>query len=654
MKLTHPSAVSKAVLTALVVSAISGSVWAADYDEANLQDLGKVVLVTASRLSEEKVDVPADTTVITAKDIEKGNFNSVSNALKANNVTVVQKGFASYPELNGDTRVLVMVNGRKMNWDHLVVSGSENSIDIDQFPIENIERIEVVKGPNSALYGERAMAGVINIITKEGTMGQKTTAKAEVGSWGYWKTGITTQGGDEKNGYFVSYSKERQDDYHYKDANGNSHRFPDSEINHDNITARFDHYYAEDKLSLDFSYSRRNDGFGINLTDPLQGIIYGKGMKSKTTDMSYGVTYNFGMDEGTFVRAYRNTEKANTPFAGVPYEHDLTMFGLEGQKMWKLGNHTLIGGVTYNRETIDEVNDGTPFGKDANSKAVYLEDKWDLGRGWIANLGTRYEHHNNFGGDFASHVGLNKKINDKTHAYVSWGQAVNNPTMKMLYSNTKWWKGDPDLKQEKSYTVTLGVDSEVTDKLSVSASVFTSRIKDALVWIPGYDPDNDYIKTPDDYVAGYYTNSGLEKRRGLNLSATYQVNPAWRVKAGYRYLYVNSNDTTGSLSAFYNRQPNTYSLDVTYEKNRWLVNNNFTYVTGRAETRYTDSSYLLWNINVNYKINDSTKIYAQGLNLTNQSYEVEAPGTYKGYNMYPIGTFAMPGRHYVVGVEHTF
>lgn len=54
MKLTHPSTVSKAVLTALVVSATSGSVWAADYDEANLQDLGKVVLVTASRLSEEK------------------------------------------------------------------------------------------------------------------------------------------------------------------------------------------------------------------------------------------------------------------------------------------------------------------------------------------------------------------------------------------------------------------------------------------------------------------------------------------------------------------------------------------------------------------------------------------------------------------------
>ena len=60
-----------------------------------------------------------------------------------------------------------------MNWDHLVVSGASNAIDIDQIPMDNIDRIEVVKGPNSALYGERAVAGVINIITKTPTNGSE-------------------------------------------------------------------------------------------------------------------------------------------------------------------------------------------------------------------------------------------------------------------------------------------------------------------------------------------------------------------------------------------------------------------------------------------------------------------------------------------------
>ncbi|WP_251441517.1 TonB-dependent receptor plug domain-containing protein [Veillonella intestinalis] len=644
MKFTHRSTVSKAVLTALVVSATSGSVWAANYDEANLQDLGKVVLVTASRLSEEKVDVPADTTVITAKEIEQGNYNQVSDALKANNVPVIQKGFAAYPELNGDTRVLVMVNGRKMNWDHLVVSGASNAIDIDQIPMDNIERIEVVKGPNSALYGERAVAGVINIITKTPTMGQQTTVRGELGSWGHRKGTIITQGGDEKNGYFVSYTKERRDNIDYKDYRGNTHEFPDTYINRDKWTARYDRYIGDDLLSLDFSRIEKKDGYGIRLKNPLLGTVTGAGNVKETTDMSYGVTYNFGSDSGTFIRAYRNTEVSDSGFGSgstsSSYSHDLSMDGIEGQKTWQLGNHTLISGVTYNQEHIKEENNGVAFDRSMISKAVYVEDKWELGRGWTANFGTRYEHQDMFGGDFASHIGLNKKLNDNTHAYISWGQAVNNPTLKMLYAATEFWRGNPDLEQEKSQTVTLGIDSDVTDRLTVSASVFNSRLKNALSWVNGsYGPNNTYIP-------GYYENVNREKRQGLNLSATYRLDEAWKVRAGYSYLKVRQDTGSGYVNATDNRNPNRYSLEFFYEKNRWSVNNLFQYVTGRSETQFSDSSYFVWDVNVNYKINEATKVYAQAFNLTNEAYEVEPSTT--------IGSYAMPGRHYVVGVEHTF
>lgn len=79
-----------------------------------------------------------------------------------------------------------------------MVQGSDYAANIDQIPVDAVDRIEVVKGPNSALYGEKAMAGVINIITKTPTMGQKTTVKGELGNWGYRRGVITTQGGDEK------------------------------------------------------------------------------------------------------------------------------------------------------------------------------------------------------------------------------------------------------------------------------------------------------------------------------------------------------------------------------------------------------------------------------------------------------------------------
>lgn len=638
------SMMNKAMLTTLVGLALSGSAvsLAADVQDT-VYDFGEAI-TTASRMAEKKIDVPADTTVITAETIEKGNYSKVSDALKANNVPVVQKGFAAYPELNGDTRVLVMVNGRRMNWDHLVVSGASNAVNIDQIPMENVERIEVVKGPNSALYGERAVAGVINIITKEPEEGNKTTVRAEYGTWKARKASLITQGGDTNDRYMITYSKERQNNYNYKDANGNTHEFPNSYINRDMVTARYDHNYIDDRLSFDFSRSEKKDGYGISLKNPLAGISNYPTGKHHVIDASYGVTYTFGAlteGEGTFIRAYRNTEKTDSGYGNSPYSHDLAYDVVDGQKTWKLGNHTVVAGSSYSKEHIQEANAGVSFDKKAIVKSLFVEDKWDLGSGWALNYGTRFEDHDTFGGDWASHVGLNKKISDGTHVYLSWGQAVNNPTLKMLYANTKYWKGNPDLKQEKSHTTTLGIDSQVNDKLSVSASVYDSRLKNAQSWVNGYE-----VKGTDDYVPGYYINANREKRRGLNLSAHYKIDDSWGVRAGYRYSKIEQDTGNGFSNWEDNREPNAYSFEVTYDKNRWSVSSLVQYVTGRSEKRYTDTSYVTWDMNVNYRLNEATKFYVKGFNLTNESYEIVPSAT--------LGAYAMPERHFVIGMEHSF
>ena len=220
--MTVNGVVRRSVLAALVVGALGSSVVGAASTTSTTDsayDLGNVV-VTASRMAEQKVDVPADTTVITAGDIEKGNYTMVAQALKANNVQMVQNPFGSYPVLNGDTRVLVMVNGRKINWDELVVSGNDNAVDINQIPVANIARIEVVRGAASALYGERAVAGVINIITKTPEQGQSTTVDAQYGTWGKKRASITTQGGNDDFSYLLTYAKERRGDVFYTTKNG--------------------------------------------------------------------------------------------------------------------------------------------------------------------------------------------------------------------------------------------------------------------------------------------------------------------------------------------------------------------------------------------------------------------------------------------------
>ena len=181
----------------------------------------EAIVVTAGRSETAISDVPADVTLISRQQIERGNYKSISDALKGANINVVQKGFAAYPIINGDSRVLVMVDGKKVNWDHLVVSGDTNAVDVDQIAIGDVDRIEIVRGPNSSLYGERAVSGVINIITKRPTAGKPTgSVNMQLGSWGEKRASVNASGGDGKNSIKIGVAHERRGDFQYKNAYG--------------------------------------------------------------------------------------------------------------------------------------------------------------------------------------------------------------------------------------------------------------------------------------------------------------------------------------------------------------------------------------------------------------------------------------------------
>ena len=598
------------------------------------------IIVTASRSDTAISDVPADVTLISEAQIARGNYKSVSEALKGANINVVQKGFAAYPVINGDTRVLVMVDGKKMNWDHLMVSGDDNAIDVDQIAIGDVERIEIVRGPNSSLYGERAVSGVVNIITKRAPAGDITgSVNLRYGTWNDRRLGITAGGGDAKNRIKVGYANEKRKNYDYKNSDGDKLEFPDSFRDRKDYTLGFEHKLGDDRIVLDFSRNESRDGFGIYLTDPKAGIAYGAGMKSRQTNTTYGVTYHFGVEkegEGTFLRYYRKTAEANSPFAGTPYTHDLDRDTIEGQKLWVLNDkNMLIGGFLWARDSLFENNDGAVMDASASTKALFLEDDWQLGRGYALKLGTRYEHHSDFGGNTASHISLNKKFSRGTHAYISWGQAINNPTLKMRYADTPYMKGNPALEQETARTFTIGGESRLSDKWYVSASVYWSKVNNALNW--AWNREGDF-KT-------HYYNTETEHRRGLELSTRYHASDVWALRAAYSYTHVDSTDPNKSYLST-NTQPNGYSLGISYTQGKWNADADLTYVTGRSAQRFTDTRYLTLDLGVNYMVTDALKIYAKGLNLTDEVYESI------GYTT--IGAYAMPGRHFILGANYNF
>lgn len=645
MAISAAMALSTSATTAMAET-VSNDVAPKTDAAANAYSLGTYV-VTASRILQKADEVPANVTVVTAEDIARGNYSTVSQALEGANVNIARSGNDSFPILNGDDRVLVLVNGRKMNWSHLVVSGTSNAINIDQLPIDNVERIEVVRGPNSSLYGQRAVAGVINIITKAPEKGSRTTIGAEFGTWGEWRGDIKTEGGDANDRYMVTYSKQHRNDYQYKNSRGNTYTFPSSEYTREYITARLDKTIGTDLLSFEADRSHSNEGVGRFLINPYTNTAYGTGEKSDTVDTGLALTYTFNAKEsgqGNFLRVYRNTTKADSPFAGTPYSHNLETWGTEYQKDWTVGKHTIVSGLSYIHESIKEENAGVSFDKSAVTKAVYAEDQWNVGGGWNVGLGTRYEHHESFGGDWASHISLFKKLGENTTAYISYGQAINTPTLKMLYADTPFWKGNPDLKQETSNTVTLGANSKIGDKWTVSGSIYSSYVKNALEWGTNM----------------MYENKSREKRRGLSLNATYKVNDRWKLRGGYSYTNIQAKDTGSDYSDFiYNARPNEFSLGASYTQGKWNADLDAIYVTGQSLRAFTNTKYFVLNIGANYNITKDTKVYIKGYNLTNENYENYMSATAAGMMSFygsptDVGAYAMPKRSFVVGAQHSF
>ncbi len=180
-----------------------------------------------------------DVQVIDAETIEKRHYAQVGDALKHLPGVQVQTpggyrgGEYGYTQthsivtINGDARVVVLVDGRRMdNSAGSPVAGNSGSgskamVDINQIMgMDNIEKIEIIKGPGASAYGADATGGVINIITKKGAMKPVGTLDFSMGSWGRFNYGITYSGSnsDGKLKYFLSGRRELSGESHYKDG----------------------------------------------------------------------------------------------------------------------------------------------------------------------------------------------------------------------------------------------------------------------------------------------------------------------------------------------------------------------------------------------------------------------------------------------------
>lgn len=222
-----------------------------------------------------------DVEVVNRKEIEDHHYNSISEAIKSiPGVTFSNPGYranwygyAAYCNafsINGDTRVVVLVDGRRVDnpatelFGDSSVSASKGMTDLDQVTnIENVEKVEVIKGPGASVYGADATGGVINIITRKGTKVTRGAIELATGSWKHHLYNMSLSGpvGD-KYSYFVSANREMSgDSYFYDRMTGANHKYYNTHYKEEGISARFDGEFDDDhSLRVWFNHNNGKDG----------------------------------------------------------------------------------------------------------------------------------------------------------------------------------------------------------------------------------------------------------------------------------------------------------------------------------------------------------------------------------------------------------
>ena len=633
---------------AVVVSLLAGTtvVWggtafaAEDLQEFALEDM----VVTATRTESKMVDVPVNTTVISAEKIADRHYLDVADVLKdVPGATVMDTGVGAYEKkvvLNGDERVLVLVDGKRVNIDMGTMSRA--SYDLNQMPdVSLIERIEVVKGHGGALYGSDAVGGVINIITKKM---DHSYGKVSMGFGSHQardaKAMYTIKEG--KTGVMVAASKYKQGYHEYKDAKTEANkRWPAaSTYENEKVSVKLSQELSEtSNLELGYDFSKF-EGVRSYSTKAKSASFSNK----KTNDFyaKYNWTVN-DKDQG-FIQLYRN--KYDYYNAGDMYETDT---GFEAQQNITLSdNNRLVVGASYRKAKALNATSYTAE-KSINNKAVFVSDQWEFAPSWTLDAGVRYDKHSTAGSKTTWSAGLNKKFDENSHAYFNWGQVFKAPTLDDLYYYSYYYDdrnkytyesyGNPNLKPEKGDTWTIGYGTKIADKTSVNISYFQSKLEDAIDW----DTTNS-----DNASVSIVRNVDKQKKNGMELSVAHELNDNWDLEASYTYIRVKNNEHGSGYVRDANYIPNMYRFGVRYHDDLWNADLFLRGGSGADKSAYVDSKYMTLDMSVAYKATKDLSFYAKGYNLFNKAY-AESAGIDGGTYKYPA-----QGRRFIIGAEYTF
>lgn len=509
------------------------------------------------------------------------------------------RGIGGTPQGGPTTGLLVLIDG------HPQYMGLMGHPIADAYQSMLADRVEVVRGPASVLYGSNAMGGVINIVTRKMREdGTRTNVHAGYGSYNTLETEVTNQ---VKAGRFTSTvtGSYNRTDGHRKDM-GFEQYGGYAKLGY-RITKAWD-VYADVNVT---HFNASNPG---SVTAPIldndQHIT--RGMTSFALHNDYGKTsgalsffYNWGRHKindgyspGEQPLDYRFNSRDE--MLGVSWYQSIVLF--RGNRLTVGVDYQHFGGKAWNRFT-DGKPDKTTADKSMDEVAGYVDFRQCLTRWLTLDAGLRLDRHSHAGTEWVPQGGVSFLLphNAQLKAMVSKGFRF--PTIREMYM---FPPQNPDLKPEKLMNYELSFTQRVCDgKFSYGVNVFY------------IDGDNMIQTVPVD-GRPKNINTGTIENWGVEGDLAWQVCAAWRVTANYSYLHMKYPVVAAPEHKLY--------AGAQFTRKRWVASTGFQYVRGlyTAVKPVTKDSFVLWNANVTFHLTQWLDLFARGDNLLAQKYEINA------------------------------
>lgn len=657
----------KKLATAIACAVFTGAACASGVSAAEVYELNPV-LVTAQRSVTKDMETPAAIEVLHADDLQKTGATSVQEALKFSTGIIThaqgprnisQGTMTSKAVIRGvEKGTLVLVDGVPINQ-----GGRYNLEDI---PVESIDRVEVVRGGGAVLYGSEANGGVINIITK----GKRANmVKAGFGNYGIQNYAASFQAG--KLGFTVAYDHTGKIDHISAPTETTSKKtgaprglyYNIKRGEHANFNARYD---FNDDLYVTHTYGRNSDHYVYKYTGIDNPANAGKEYKNvihsteenltalhyTKNNFSANAFYNRRDQETKNASAKINTKKPeNFDPSPSSISHDKTSYldqtvGINFQNRWNFHKGSFMLGYEFQRDMQNNVKSGTEKFYDRNAHSLFGQVAYDFTQATQANLNfrqtwTEADDAGNKYDKFTPEFVLMHHLDENTMVYGKVGQSFMLPTFTQLYGGGKGGNivGVPDLKPEKGIHYELGAKKSI-GKNAYRLALYSYKIEDFI------DADTTDLKNIT------YKNSDV-KNTGIEIDWTRNQNENLSYRLGLTYSHPQKREgtikhgveTKGKWHDYYGKLG--FNAGIDYTRGKLTTAFHISYLGDRTRDKDPYASMkaqLFSDINFSYQANDNARFFLNIDNLFDRR-DIISSSSSSFYNL---------GRNFMAGVEYKF